>query len=127
MLTFIKLGGSLITDKREEQAFQVDRMQRVAQEISRALAVKPDLQLLIGHGSGSYGHVAAQKHGTMKGVQTPEQWRGFAEVEIVARRLNNLVVETLFEAGLPIFSIQPSSSARCNEGKLLHMESEPVQ
>ena len=60
MLTFVKLGGSLITDKRVENSFRAEAAARVAAEIQSALAQNPDLRLLIGHGSGSFGHVAAQ-------------------------------------------------------------------
>ncbi len=126
MLTFIKLGGSLITDKRESQRFHPEVMRRAAQEIANARAAQPGLSLLIGHGSGSFGHVAAQKYGTMTGVQTPGQWRGFAEVATVARRLNSLVVETLHEFGLPVFAVQPSSSAQCVDGKLIAMDIVPI-
>lgn len=126
MLTFIKLGGSLITDKRESQHFHDDVMRRVASEISNALAAQPDMKLIIGHGSGSFGHVAAQKHGTMQGVHTPDEWRGFAEVATVARRLNTLVVEAFYEAGLPVMAFQPSSSAQSDNGVITSMEVTPI-
>src|SRR5579859_1117212 len=127
MLTFLKVGGSLITDKRESQHFRADMMRRAAQEIAGALAAEPSLKLLIGHGSGSFGHVVAQKYGTVRGVQSAEQWRGFAEVSIVARRLNALVIEALHEAGLPVFGVQPSSSARCANGKIESMALTPIR
>lgn len=126
MLTFIKLGGSLITHKRESQSFYADVTRRVAQEIAKASALQPQLRLLIGHGAGSFGHVVAHKHGTISGVRTANQWRGFAEVATVARRLNALVMETLDEAQLPIFCIQPSSSALCEGGKLVKMDTAPI-
>lgn len=126
MLTFIKLGGSLITDKREVQHFQADIMQRTAAEIASALRADADMKLLIGHGSGSFGHVAAQKYGTMDGVRTPEAWRGFAEVGTIARRLNGLVMDTLAAAGLPVLAVQPSSSARCIDGKLVSLNTTAV-
>ncbi|MEP7285641.1 MAG: isopentenyl phosphate kinase [Chloroflexota bacterium] len=126
-LTFIKLGGSLITDKRESQHFHQAIMQRAAGEIVQALAAQPSLRLLIGHGSGSFGHVAAQKYGTATGVHSLDAWRGYAEVATIARRLNSLVVEALFEAGLPVLSIQPSSSAQCDDGKIISMAVEPIR
>jgi len=126
MLTFLKLGGSLITDKRENQHFRAEVMRRAAQEIAGALAAEPTLKLLIGHGSGSFGHVAAQKYGTVHGVQSADQWRGFAEVSIVARRLNVMVIEALHEAGLPIFGVQPSASVHCANGKIESMELTPI-
>src|SRR5258707_9570590 len=127
MLTLIKLGGSLITDKRESQHFRADVTHRVAHEIASAMAAVPDLKLLIGHGSGSFGHVVAEKYGTIRGVRSAEDWRRFAEVATIARRLNSLVVEALVEAGLPVLSIQPSSSATCIDGKLTSMDIAPIQ
>ena len=121
MLIFIKLGGSLITDKRQERAFRADEMTRLAQEVATARNNNPDLNLLIGHGSGSFGHVAASKHGTMQGVSTTEQWRGFAEVALTAADLNFRVATALFEAGVPVLGVQPSASARCEDGGLLIM------
>lgn len=127
MLTFLKLGGSLITDKRESQHFRADVMRRAAQEIAVAVAAEPRLKLLIGHGSGSFGHVVAQQYDTVHGVRSEGQWRGFAEVSIVAQRLNTLVIEALHEAGLPVFGVQPSSSARCVNGKIESMELTPIR
>ena len=101
MLVFVKLGGSLITDKRVENSFRADAAARVAAEIQSALTRNPDLRLLIGHGSGSFGHVAAKRYGTMAGVHTPEQWRGFAHVATVAAELNYLMAKTLDAAGVP--------------------------
>ncbi len=126
MLTFIKLGGSLITDKRESAHFHADVMHRVASEIAHAHAAEPDHQLLIGHGSGSFGHVAARKYGTMDGVRSPDQWIGFAEVATVARRLNSLVIDQLGQFGLPVFAVQPSSSARCENGTLTALDVQPI-
>lgn len=127
MLTFLKLGGSLITDKQTAQLFRADMMRMAAHEIFRALAAKPDLKLLLGHGSGSFGHFAAAKYNTIQGVETAEQWRGFAEVALVARRLNSLVMDTLFEVGLPVFAIQPSASALAIDGEIQSMILDIVQ
>ncbi len=127
MLTFLKLGGSLITDKRQTAHFQPAVMRRAAGEIRAALATVPGLQLLLGHGSGSFGHVAASKYGTMDGVKTAADWRGFADVATTARALNALVMETLHAAGLPVWGIQPSASARCNDTVLDNLELAPIQ
>lgn len=127
MLTFIKLGGSLVTDKRQENCFRPEVASRIATEIAAAQAARPDLQLLIGHGSGSFGHVAAKRYGTMQGVQTPEQWRGYAEVATVAAELNFLMAQTLRAAGVPALRIQPSASAQARDGVIVSMAVEPVR
>lgn len=119
-LIFLKLGGSFITDKREAHAYRDERMLQAAQEI--ASAYSSEMRLLIGHGSGSFGHVTAAKYGTAQGVQTTEQWHGFAEVSLVARRLNALVLEALYAAGLPVIGFQPSASAHAADGRIEAME-----
>lgn len=121
MVTFLKLGGSLITDKRVEQSFRVDVMARLAQEIKLALDENPDQKLIIGHGSGSFGHFEAKKHGTMAGVHTQDEWRGFAKVSTIASKLNYLVANALDEAQLPILRLQPSASAICADGVIQNL------
>ena len=126
MLTFIKLGGSLITDKRQAGSFHSQIVQQVAQEIANARKLQPEWRWLIGHGSGSFGHCLAKKYRTMEGVYTPEQWQRFAEVGVMAKRLNHLVVDALSEVGLPIFCLQPSASASCENGRILKLETAPI-
>ncbi len=125
-LIFMKLGGSLITDKRAAEQFQAETMHRAAREIASARRQRPDLSLLIGHGSGSFGHVAARRYGTAVGVHTAAEWRGFAEVATIARRLNTLVIDALLEADLPIIGFQPSSSALSENGRIKHLETRPL-
>lgn len=125
-LVFLKLGGSLLTDKTRPQALRADVLARLAGEIAAASRQRPDLQLLLGHGSGSFGHVTAQTHGTRAGVRTPQQWRGYAEVARVAAELNRLVVDALWEAGVPVLRLQPSASARCRDGELVSLDERPV-
>jgi isopentenyl phosphate kinase len=125
-LVFLKLGGSLLTDKTRPQALRGDVLTRLAAEIAAALAERPDLQLLIGHGSGSFGHVTAQQYGTRAGVRSPAEWRGYAEVARVAAELNRLVVDALWDAGVPALRLQPSASAHCRNGELLALDDRPL-
>jgi isopentenyl phosphate kinase len=125
-LVFLKLGGSLLTDKTRPQALRSDVLARLAAEIAAALGERADLRLLIGHGSGSFGHVAARQYGTRDGVKSPEAWRGYAAVARVAAELNRFVVDALWEAGVPVLRIQPSASARCRDGEVLAMDKRPL-
>lgn len=127
MLAFVKIGGSLITDKTQEAVFRAERMAAIAQAIAEARQIDPSLQLVLGHGSGSFGHVTASRYGTMQGVQTVEEWHGFAAVARSAAALNRLVAGALGAAGVPAWSIQPSASADCEAGLLRYMDSRPVQ
>ena len=123
---FLKLGGSLLTDKRGHEALRAAVLTRVAREIWKALAERPGLNLLIGHGSGSFGHVAAAPFNTRDGVETPQEWEGFAGVSAAAARLNRHVCDALLQAGVPAISLQPSASAHCVDGRILYLDSRPV-
>jgi isopentenyl phosphate kinase len=126
-LVFVKLGGSVITDKVQPETARPEVIDRLAGEVARALAERPDLRLVLGHGSGSFGHVPAKRYGTRQGVQTPEQWRGFAEVAAAAARLNRLVTDRFVAMGVPVWTLPPSASARCRAGELLALEMRPVE
>lgn len=125
-MIFLKLGGSLITDKTVPNTPRMDVVRRLATEIhaSRSTLHVP---LLLGHGSGSFGHAAGKKYGTRKGVHSAADWRGFAEVSVAAARLNRIVADALHEAGVPVISICPSASARCEDGALVYLDVAPVQ
>ncbi|MGB1252394.1 MAG: isopentenyl phosphate kinase [Candidatus Promineifilaceae bacterium] len=123
---FLKLGGSLITDKTQAETIRPNVVRRIAAEIAAARAAMPSLRLLLGHGSGSFGHVAAAKYGTRGGVNSAEQWRGFAEVAAAAARLNAIMVDALLEAGVPVLSLTSHGSAHVEDGKITHINHETI-
>ena len=125
-LVFLKLGGSLITDKHTPSTALRPRIQRLAEEIAQARAERPEMKLLLGHGSGSFGHMAASKYGTRQGVDTPEEWRGFAEVWRQAGALNRIVVEALHQAGLPAVVFSAASSAFVDDGVIMEWHLSPI-
>lgn len=127
MLTLIKIGGSLITDKTSERTFRAEAMQAVAVEIQRVLQATPDQQMVIGHGSGSFGHYAARRHGTAEGVVTREDWLGFAQVAAAAYELSHYVLTSLRHQGIPAWRLQPSASALARDGQVTEMALHPLQ
>jgi isopentenyl phosphate kinase len=125
-LVFLKLGGSLITDKLSPRTPRDALIQRIAGEISAARSDHPHLNLVLGHGSGSYGHHSAQKYGTREGVSTPGQWLGFAEVCHDARTLNHLVMDALWAASVPAIPFPPSASAFASGGRISSWDYAPL-
>jgi len=123
-LVFVKLGGSLITDKNAEFRARRDVIARLAAEVRRALDAHPALNLLLGHGSGSFGHVVAKQYHVQSGC---EDWQGYALTGAAAMELNHIVSAEFREAGVPVVSIQPSASARCRAGQLIELALHPVQ
>jgi isopentenyl phosphate kinase len=129
-LVFLKVGGSVITDKNREATAREGVIRRAGQEISRALEARPDLSLVLGHGSGSFGHFVANRYGLRDGIregpQSKDNWRGYAETAAAAARLNRLVTDVFLAEGLPIFTLQPSASALCQRGGLTFVETRPA-
>lgn len=113
---FLKLGGSLITQKRQAETPRLAVIERLAQEISAVRQAMPTLRLVIGHGSGSFGHVYGKRYGTRQGVHSAADWYGFAATADAAARLNRIVTGALLAAGLPAWSIQPSATLQCVDG-----------
>ena len=118
-LVFVKLGGSLITDKSKPYTERPDVIKRLSQEIHNAR--KKGAKVLIGHGGGSYPHQPAKQYQTQKGMVSQDSVKGLAIVQDAAARLNRLVVSSLLDAGENAISLQPSAfcvakSSRIVEG-----------
>jgi isopentenyl phosphate kinase len=127
-LVLVKLGGSLITDKRQEGVARGEIIERLAREVSQAL---PGLReggtgLVLGHGSGSFGHVAARRLGY---DPTAVGWRhgGAGAIQAEAARLHALVAEALIGAGVEIFSLVPSSFMVARDGAPVRSWLEPLR
>jgi isopentenyl phosphate kinase len=126
-LIFLKLGGSLITDKATPYTPRPEVISRLAGEIATALETHPGLKLVLGHGSGSFGHVAAERFGTRRGVDSPEGWRGFAQVWYQASRLNRIVIEALHGAGLAAVALPPSGAVTTRQGQVTTWNLSPLR
>jgi len=119
-LLFLKLGGSVITDKDQTNTPDLERIDAIAHAIKQAMNQDPSLSLLIGHGSGSYGHHAAKLFGTRDGVFSEEGWHGFAEVALRARELNQIVMDRLVGAGINAISISPFSGIQAMNRQIIN-------
>lgn len=71
-VTFLKLGGSLITDKDQPETALIEQINDLLTQIADWHLVNPDDWLLLGHGSGSFGHHAAAQFGTRQGINGVE-------------------------------------------------------
>jgi len=126
-LIFLKLGGSLITDKNQPLTACPGIIQRIAKEIREALEENPELQLLIGHGSGSFGHATAKKYQTQDGGKDQKYWQGFSEVWRAARELDQLVVEIFHKAGLPVIAFPPSAGVIARNKEFVSWDIRPIE
>ena len=154
-LLFLKLGGSLITDKTRPRTVKPEILKRLCEEIASARERDPNLVLVLGHGSGSFGHVAAKKYATRGGVSSPppslprkrgRDWfspprgempdgagggrnylPGFSGVWHEARALNVFVMDALREAGIPSMALPASASVISSDGKVSSWDVAPFR
>lgn len=139
-LVFLKLGGSLITDKTQPYTPLLDMMDDLALQIATTLQAQPNLRLVIGHGAGSFGHVAASEYKTRAGYPQPSPlthrerdeneenyWDGFAEVWYQASSLNRYMMKALHKANVRAIALPPSSSVISSEGKVSVWETTPIR
>jgi isopentenyl phosphate kinase len=125
-LVFLKLGGSLITEKTRPYTPRNEKIEDLVSQVAAALQSDPKLRLVLGHGSGSFGHEAASKFDTQHGVSSPAGWQGFAEVWFQASRLNRIVIESLHRAGLPAVTFSPAASVTSRDGKVVSWDVSPI-
>ncbi len=127
MLVFVKLGGSILTDKTAAEALDRPALAAAAGALASALAADPELRLLVGHGGGSFGHYWAERYATQHGARDEHGWQGVARVSDAMGRLNRAIVAQLLEAGIAAIGVQPAASAVASGGTLRSLAVEPLQ
>jgi len=128
-VVLVKLGGSLITEKRRREAARPEVIARLAAEIARTA---PGLgerreQIILGHGSGSFGHVAASEHRLAEGLSSAAQLPGVAHTQERAAALHSEIIRALIQAGAAPFSIAPSSCVVMAGGRVAEVALEPLR
>ena len=100
-MLLIKLGGSVISDKRRYKRFR----RRVVENIAEHL---PKKDLIIVHGGGSFGHILADKYEITSGF---DKWKvmGFAEIGRDMMLLNLKILDILIKNDIPAVSMPPHS------------------
>jgi isopentenyl phosphate kinase len=93
----LKLGGSVLTDKREEETIS-ENFSQVIEEV----ADSPEGVII--HGAGSYGHPPAKRHGLASGSR-----EGVLETHRAVKKLNTKVVDALRDQGVKAMPVHPLS------------------
>ena len=104
MMILIKLGGSVITDKKEYRRFNREIVARLCSEIKES-----GKDVIVVHGAGSFGHVLAKKHDLNAGFKMKDQIPAVAQVCYDVRELSLMIVNELNDAGIPSISVPPGS------------------
>ncbi|NOY14837.1 MAG: hypothetical protein GXP43_01315 [bacterium] len=109
-IVLIKIGGSLITNKNKPFSLQESNLDVIVNEIAY-LFNHAGLKIILGHGSGSFGHTAAAKHQTQNGLdpKNPNQVLGMAQVKEAATRLNQIIIQRFINQNIPAITLHPDS------------------
>lgn len=107
-LLLIKLGGSVITDKKTPYVANVDTIRKIAIVLKSI-----DQPMIIAHGSGSFGHTSASVYGGNHGYTSKI---GIATVARDARAINSIVTSICIEEKLPAISLSPMSFLTSKDG-----------
>ena len=107
-LYFVKLGGSVITDTAKPDTAKVN-------EIKAGIG---ENKMLLGHGSGSFGHVAVHKYGLEKGLSGQESAYGAALAHKTVHELNNIVIDVLTQNGINAIKFPPSAGGLTKNGRI---------
>jgi isopentenyl phosphate kinase len=117
----IKLGGSVITDKRLAFKANYRSMNSIAKELTR---VRDRLILL--NGAGSFGHIPVKRYGLDKGFSR-EKIRSFASTKLQLLRLQEILASVLRSHGIPVVPFSPSSFMMARSGRLCTAELAPIK
>ncbi len=109
-ITLIKLGGSVITNKDIPMSMKNGFLGRLAKEVMQAMEEHPEKRFVVGHGSGSFGHVPATKYKTIDGFVDDESVLGMAIVQDAAAQLNRKVVYEFIKNDVPAVTFAPSNT-----------------
>lgn len=128
-LVFLKLGGSLITDKNALQTINYRALRGIVKELKEAIDRDSDLQLLIGHGSGSFAHPIASSFNTAEGFidDTGRSRRGFSLCQNAASTLNKIIVDMMVDYAIDAVSVQPSACCIATDGKITDFFIKPIE
>ncbi len=115
-IILMKLGGSLITDKKSETPkCHLDVVSEIANIIS-----KFDQKIIIVHGAGSYAHPIVKKHNIDKGIDGTEiQEKAILQTRKQLLKLNRILSEKIKKTGMECESIIPSQTMSLDENNAL--------
>jgi isopentenyl phosphate kinase len=130
-MIIIKFGGSVITHKAKKGIYNSDTTQKLLNELreyvdnkAKESGEKPNNDLILVHGAGSFGHISAKKYHLDNGFKDTEQLFGLSEVHQDVRDLNLKFMNELLLSGFPGISIPPMMILRNRAKTVNYMDSE---
>ena len=118
----LKLGGSVITDKKADCSVNREQLALVATAIARARTSG----IIVIHGAGSCGHPEAKRYHLDTGAKAGET-EGIYVTHKAVSSLNDEVVSTLREKGVQAVGLHPLHVGIADNGRLVGFETRQVK
>ena len=106
-MVFVKFGGSSITNPQKPLVAEKEVIKRLFREVTEARLLR-DFDVIIGHGSGSFGHIPSKKYKlNEEGLKNSESLLGSTITEQEVAQLHMIVMEVALKENIPVFSFSP--------------------
>ena len=116
-IKILKIGGSVLTDKKRLESPRMEAIERIAAEIAGH-----ESGLILVHGAGSFGHIHAKNYSLVEKFSA----EGVLETHRSVVKLNDLMVESLRSAGSSPVPVHPLSCTLLRDGRIEAMEIEQI-
>lgn len=117
----IKLGGSVITDKKRASRANLDSIHRIARELAKR---KERLVLL--NGAGSFGHIPVKRCGLDRGFSA-QKMNSFVQTKLQLLKLQEILTSILCSHGVPAVPFTSSSFMTARSGRLYRADLTPLR
>ncbi|AEC51124.1 hypothetical protein PNA2_0206 [Pyrococcus sp. NA2] len=115
-MIIVKIGGSVLSDKRRRFHFREDTVRGIADEISK---LYPREKFVIVHGGGSFGHPLAKEFRIRDGLIDRRSRTGFVLTHLAMLELTSKVIKCFLDKNIPAFPISSSSIFITKEGRII--------
>ena len=126
-LTVLKLGGALITDKSKPYTPRPNILETASQEIKECMDEGLIQSLVLIQGVGSFGHPPVLEHQLYKGYLGTDQRLPLSWTQAKVDELRTMVVSSLYNAGIPVCLMHPSSMMVAEKMKINQYFLEPLE
>lgn len=118
-ISILKLGGSILTDKKAGRpVLRTRRVREMARELARVLSGRKHVRLILLYGAGSYGHPVAHRYKLLDQPLSRRTLMGVGYTVSSMRELGTRLAEVFLDAGISVVPLQTSSFAHMRKGRV---------
>lgn len=115
----LKLGGSIITDKRgNTPAVKTARVRAISRILGAFRRKHPNANIVLLHGGGSFGHPLAHRYRIAGKRLGRKNWRGVAETTNAMRDLTTRLARIFLKRGIPVVPLQTMNLIALDRGRM---------